>query len=61
MSRRFGAHFIDYSRSDMTSRQEYFYNSQHLNADGAAKFTRELAARLVNDGLLAAPTVGASP
>jgi hypothetical protein len=45
----------DYSRSPISYRKDYFYNSQHLNADGAAAFSAELARALT-----ASPLVGAS-
>jgi hypothetical protein len=37
---------LDYSGSRISSRREYFYNSQHLNADGASAFSLRLADRL---------------
>ena len=42
-----GAEFWDYSTSPLCLDRKYFYNSQHLNADGAAAFSTELARRLV--------------
>lgn len=47
---------IDFSTSPIAARKELFYNSQHLNAAGAAAFTRELTARL--DLTKAAASVG---
>jgi hypothetical protein len=41
----------DYSDSPLCRDQGNFYNSQHLNARGAAKFSREVAARLKSSGL----------
>lgn len=46
LARRHGAQFVDFSASPISADQRYFYNSQHLNADGAAAFTRALAQRL---------------
>jgi hypothetical protein len=43
----------DYSDSAISRRRDWFYNSQHLNADGAAAFSGDLAARLESSGLLA--------
>src|SRR5215471_1678140 len=39
----------DYSGSPISARQENFYNSQHLNADGAAAFSREVGVRIASD------------
>lgn len=46
VSRRYGGLLLDFSESPISARREFFYNSQHLNADGAQAFTTELAARL---------------
>jgi hypothetical protein len=50
---RQGAAFWDYSSSPICYRKEYFYNSQHLNAAGAAAFSRDLAAALAASPLSA--------
>ena len=49
LSKKFRAPVWDYSASPISSRKEYFYNSQHLNADGALQFSLDLAAKLVTD------------
>jgi hypothetical protein len=49
LSQRFRASVWDYSASPISSRKEYFYNSQHLNADGALQFSENLAAKLATD------------
>lgn len=49
LSKQFGAYFWDYSQSSISAHQQNFYNSQHLNADGAAAFSREVSARLATD------------
>jgi hypothetical protein len=46
LARRHGVLLLDFSASPIASRGDYFYNSQHLNADGARAFTQELAVRL---------------
>lgn len=43
--------FWDYSDSPICRDRANFYNSQHLNADGAALFSRELAVRLWQGGI----------
>ncbi len=43
---RFSVQLWDYSDSPICSNSALFYNSQHLNADGAATFSRDIAARL---------------
>lgn len=45
-----GVALWDFSDSPLCSRRELFYNSQHLNADGAAAFSTELARRLLASG-----------
>jgi hypothetical protein len=52
LSRRYGARLIDYSESGLSADQNNFYNSQHLNADGATKFTRDLSAKLVRERIV---------
>jgi hypothetical protein len=46
LSIRYGITFWDYSDWEYTGDEEYFTNSQHLNAEGAALFSRDLARRL---------------
>jgi hypothetical protein len=41
-----GAELWDFSAAELCRRQELFYNSQHLNADGARAFSDALALRL---------------
>lgn len=48
-----GTPFWDFSESPLCLERSNFYNSQHLNADGADAFTRELARRLVAAGYTA--------
>lgn len=43
---RFAVPVWDYSDSDESSERTDFYNSQHLNAGGAEKFSKSLASRL---------------
>jgi hypothetical protein len=45
----------DYSNSPLSQDRANFVNSQHLNANGAKVFSTELAARLVESGLLSQP------
>lgn len=49
---RSGATLWDYSRSPVSLRQDYFYNSQHLNAAGAAAFSDEFARALAASTLI---------
>jgi hypothetical protein len=49
---RFGAPGWDYSSSPISARRENFYNSQHLNAEGAMTFSKDLAEKLVTDPIL---------
>lgn len=49
IGRKYGAEVWDFSGSAISLRRELFYNSQHLNADGAAAFSTELASRLASD------------
>jgi hypothetical protein len=58
---QFGVPVWDYSNSPISARKQNFYNSQHLNADGAAMFSQELGARIASDpvfGMLAASRLG---
>lgn len=52
LSDRFGAPILDYSGSSISDRRENFYNSQHLNADGARMFSIDLAKKLATDPAL---------
>jgi hypothetical protein len=52
LAARYGATLWDYSASTVSSRKEYFYNSQHLNAAGAAAFSDEFARALVASPLV---------
>lgn len=52
LSDRFGAPFWDYSGSPISIRREYFYNSEHLNAEGAKTFSIGLAQKLATDPIL---------
>ena len=51
---RYQATIWDYSASPMSFRTEYFYNSQHLNANGAAVFSMEVASAMKRSSLLKA-------
>jgi len=51
---RYQAAVWDYSGSPMSYCAEYFYNSQHLNAKGAALFSTDLALAMKRSGLLKA-------
>jgi hypothetical protein len=46
LSERWQAPVWDYSGSPICRRQDLFYNSQHLNHEGATAFSTELATRL---------------
>jgi hypothetical protein len=50
LARQYGAQIVDFSESPISADQKYFYNSQHLNADGATAFSRALAQRLSSGG-----------
>lgn len=52
IAQRYDAALWDYSRSPISFRTEYFVNSQHLNAEGAAMFSADLAATLVGSELV---------
>jgi hypothetical protein len=43
---QFGAKLWDFSASSIAAKQSNFYNSQHLNADGAQQFSSEFAQKL---------------
>jgi hypothetical protein len=56
LSVRHSTPFWDYSDSDISEDRKNFYNSQHLNADGAAKFSGLIAARISAHSLVGAQT-----
>jgi hypothetical protein len=59
LSERFGSVLWDYSSSPISENRENFYNSQHLNAKGAAAFSADLAARLAaHPGIVEPPRLG---
>lgn len=58
---QYGATLWDYSQLPMSSDRAYFYNSQHLNAEGAARFTGGLAAALARLPLLASTPAQPQP
>ena len=53
LAARYGATLWDYSHSPVSLRKDYFYNSQHLNAEGAAVFSDEFARALAASTLVA--------
>jgi hypothetical protein len=64
LARRYHVPLWDYSSSAISANKYNFYNSQHLNADGADVFSREIALRLATDpivtGMISAPQRGKS-
>ena len=46
MSEKFGIPLLDYSNSPISFQTKYFYNSQHMNREGAELFTEDLARAL---------------
>jgi hypothetical protein len=54
---RFQVPLWDYSESPLCQSRANFYNSQHLNAEGAEAFSTDIALRLAASGLLP-PTKG---
>ena len=46
IANRYGTPVWDYSDSPICRERDYFYNSQHLNADGAATYSNSIAGRL---------------
>jgi hypothetical protein len=46
IARRYNVPFWDYSQSSFSSNREAFYNSQHLNREGAEAFSADVASRL---------------
>lgn len=55
VSKRFGVPFWDYSDSELSRRRDFFQNSQHLNARGAAAFSEDFAKRLAIDHVYRKP------
>ena len=53
LNRQTGTPFWDYSDSAISASRGNFYNSQHLNAGGAAIFSAELAERIKSDASIA--------
>lgn len=51
-SKKYQIPFLDYSGDSLSYHQRYFYNSAHLNRDGAELFTRTLMHDLKDKGLL---------
>lgn len=49
LGEEFSATIWDYSASSISSSKDYFYNSQHLNAEGATAFSKEIADRISSD------------
>jgi hypothetical protein len=47
IAKRFSIPFIDYSSSSISSRQDLFQNSQHLNVTGAEMFSADLGSKLL--------------
>jgi hypothetical protein len=52
--------FWDYSQHPLSREKEYFYNSQHLNANGAHLFSQALALRLKQAGVGEPPSTQGS-
>ncbi len=52
LGKRFAVPVWDYSDSPISSSRGNFYNSQHLNAEGATLFSKDLAARISADPAL---------
>ena len=52
IAQRYDAQLWDYRRSPISFRKDYFVNSEHLNADGAAVFSAEFGAKLAGSGLM---------
>jgi hypothetical protein len=47
LATEFSIPFWDYSDTDMSRNKENFYNSQHMNAEGAVRFSEDVATRLL--------------
>jgi hypothetical protein len=54
IAQRYDAALWDYSRSPISFGKDYFVNSQHLNAEGAAAFSADFAAALAGSALVGA-------
>lgn len=54
---------LDYSYSPISEERNWFFNSQHLNSDGASVFSEDLVRRLVSRGVVPARprTLAAAP
>ena len=61
LAERFGVPLWDYSDWRYSGHQEFFQNSQHLNADGAAVFSSDMAERLKEYLATRRPVAGNSP
>ena len=46
LAQQYDLAFLDYSMTDMSNDQRYFYNTTHLNKRGATEFSRRLAENL---------------
>lgn len=55
LAERYEVPLWDYSGSAISRHKEYFVNSQHMNAEGAAAFSSELAIALKRSTLVTAP------
>lgn len=49
LARRYDVPFWDFSDWEFSSNREFFRNSQHLNAEGAELFSKDLANRLASE------------
>lgn len=50
-AKQFDLTFFDYSNHPISSNKSYFYNSEHLNKQGAELFSEILARDLINSGV----------
>lgn len=48
IANQYQIHFLDYSQDTMSTQKQYFFNSQHLNMNGAGVFSLKLAEDLCN-------------
>ena len=60
LSRKFQVSLWDYSDSAISANRAYFQNSQHLNAQGAEKFSLDIAEQLGADPEISLPPVTGS-
>ena len=44
---QYGVDFLDYTSSDISRQEDFFFNSQHLNYKGATLFSEELAQDII--------------